>query len=212
MKILKLKIIHYSIGISLALLFFIQCTTTPKRAGKVTDVGVWQGKVLFSNKKTKKKKWSSITWASDSSQKKIRIDLYTVFYIPIATFIKQGQRNHLWIFNGKKYYSSKKGSDIIEHFTQVSLNPDVFFKLLSQPDLKKPWKCKHKKKKIKKSRCLFKNKNIQLWVEHHDQDQRVIQVEKEFQMIRFNIQREKTQVTEDNFKLLPTDEYEKVFL
>ena len=124
---------------------FIQCTSTPKKAGRVTDIGVWQGKLFFSNKKTKEKKWTYITWASDSSRKRFRVDLYTIFYIPLATFVKQDQKNHLWIFDGKKYYFSDNGSKIFEYLIRVPLNPNVSFKLLSFPHLEDQWECEEKK-------------------------------------------------------------------
>ncbi len=199
---------HRTLWIGLFLFLFAQCTFGPKRAGRVTDLGVWQGKVFFSNKKTKEKKWTYLTWASDSNQKRIRIDLYTIFYIPIATFLKKDKKNHVWIFDKKKYYFSRKASNVFEHFIQVPLNPNLFFKLLSQPDLDPHWKCKKKSKGITK--CLSKKNKIHIWIQHSDQDQRIIKIKKGSQILRLNLQREAIKVTDDNFKLLPTDEYETV--
>ncbi len=196
--------------ISLCFLLFTQCTSLPKRAGRVTDIGVWQGKIFFSNNKTKNKKWSYVTWSSDSSQKKIRIDFYTIFYIPLATFVKKNGKNHLWIFDEKKHYISDKGLNIFEHLIKVPLNPDIFFKLLSHPDSDTHWRCEQKKRGS--TRCVAKKDQIRLWIQHGDQDRRIIKIKRGSQILRLNLQREQTRVTDNNFKLLPTDQYEKVQL
>lgn len=188
------------------LLIFVQCTTAPERAGHVTDVGIWQGKVLIQNKKTNNKKWANVTWASDSTQQKMRIDVYAALMdIPIATFIKAGDEAHLWLFTERKYYFSKDGEKLFKFLTKMTLNPNVFYSLLGSPQPPSDdWKCKDGEGVFQ---CLSQENKTKLLVEYKDNDRRVIKVVKALKALRLRLVRSKVEVSEKHFKLLSTSHY-----
>ena len=190
-------------------LVLIHCTSRPKKAVETTDIGIWQGKLLFSDKKMKKNKWVSLTLASDSSKNRLRVDLYTIFYIPIATFVKQGTENYLWIFDEKKYYFSKNGSKLLKNLIQVPLDPELFFKLLNIPSLGQRWNCK-KIRKRETTQCVAKDNRVILSIKHNIPDKRIIKMKKGQKLLKFKLKKEHWQVNDENFKLLSTDRYEKV--
>ena len=195
----------------LCFLVLVSCASVPQKAGKFTDVGVWQGRAFFLNTKKKSKRWASVVWASDSSVDQLRIDVYTIFDIPLATFIKLEEKTHLWIFDEKKYYFSKNGKKLFDHLTKIPLDPNVFFKLLGDPQkLNARWQCQQKKDV---SECLSREDETRFLIQYESHDQRTIQVKKGPKTLRLELHRAKVQVSDDDFKLPQgLQQYEKIHL
>ena len=196
---------------ALCFLVLMNCASIPEKAGKFTDVGVWQGRVFFLDTKKKSKRWASIVWASDSSVDQLRIDVYTIFDIPLATFIKLGEKTHLWIFDEKKYYFSEDGKKLFDHLTKMSLDPKVFFKLLGDPKkLNASWQCEQKKDV---SQCLYREDGTKFVIQYESHDQRTIEVKKGPKILHLELYRAKVQVNGDDFKLPQgLKQYEKIHL
>lgn len=194
--------------ISLSFLFLTDCVTNPQRAGRTTDIGVWQGKVLLANTKTNHKKWANVTWASQSDKQRMRIDVYAVMDIPVATFIKIGEESHLWLFTEKKYFFSSNGEKLFKHLTKMTLNPDVFYSLLGTPvPPSDDWQCKDQERVFK---CHNQAEKMDLIVQHHDQDKRVINAHRGSKALRVRLLRSKVQVHDEHFKLLSTSHYKTI--
>lgn len=195
----------------LSLLFLIisvQCTTKPPLKRDVTDTGVWQGKLQLINEQTKDKKWANVTWASDSENDRMRIDIAAIMDIPLGTFIRDQQGSHLWMFTENKYFTSENGERLIQHLTQLSFDPENFFKLLGNLDpLEGNWKCSSNEERY---RCASKANGTTITVESDASDERIITIKKDLKALRLRLNKAKGEVQESHFKLLPTSQFKTI--
>lgn len=174
----------------------------------MTDTGVWQGKLQLTNEATKDKKWANVTWASDSENDRMRIDVSAIMDVPIATFIKSQEGAHLWMFTQDKYFSSADGEKMIKQLTQLSFDPDGFFKLLgSLEPLGGEWNCADSSTTY---RCASKRDKTVITVESDKSDQRIITIKNDLKALRLRLNKAKGEVLESHFKLLPTSQFKTI--
>ncbi len=181
------------------------CSTAPKSPGQHTDTGIWAGKVQMTNQQTSHRKWANVTWASDSDQDRMRVDVSAILDVPIATFIKNEEGSHLWLFTEKKYFFSKDGEKLFQFLTKLSVNPNIFYKLLGVPESPgTEWNCESQPQLFK---CFSRARQTQFSVVHADPNQRVIQVEKGPKTLRVRLSRSKVQLQDRLFKKLSTSQF-----
>ncbi|MEM7647004.1 MAG: hypothetical protein AAF203_08850 [Pseudomonadota bacterium] len=191
-------------------LFIAQCTTKPKTTLVGDDRGIWQGKVLMTNLKTKNKKWANVVWASDSSQDRMRVDVSAIFNVPVATFLKDGDQAHLWLFTEKKYYVSDSAERLFQQLTKLDVDPAIFFSLLGTPQPPSTeWQCKDKSDVFG---CVWKQKKVVLTVDHGDLDKRTIKVRRTGQSLRLRLSRAKVEVPDRLFTPLKTSQFKTIQL
>ena len=181
------------------------CSTTPHKTGDFTDLGVWTGKVQMTNKQTNHRKWANVTWASDSEQNRMRVDISAILDVPIASFLKNPDGYHLWLYTEKTYYHSMDGEKLFKHLTKLSVDPNIFYAMLGVP--KSPgqeWKCDSKSQVMK---CSSGQKQTRFSVQHDDPDRRIIKVEKDRKALRVRLSRTKVQLKDDMFKKLSTSQF-----
>ena len=191
-----------------AILLLSNCSTTPDSVGKHTDVGIWQGKVQMTNKKTNHKKWANVIWASDSNNQRMRIDVQAVFDMPVATFIKDGADNHLWLFTENKYFYSEDGEKLFKHLTKLSIDPSIFYSLLGHPQPpSEQWKCNDKAEVFQ---CVSQESKTRFSVKHQKKDHRIIKMFKGSKALRIRLFRSKVQVSSKLFKPLSTSHFKTI--
>lgn len=192
-------------------LFLIQCTTTPKSKEPLTDVGLWIGKVQMTNKTTNNRKWANVVWASNSVDDEMRIDVTAAIVdIPLATFIKNGEGFHLWLFTEKQYFTSEDGKKLFSHLTKLSVHPSIFYSMLGQPKAPgKQWKCKVGSDRME---CISKVNKTQLFVNGSNQNKREIKLNRGSKALRLRLSRAKVQVKKKMFQSLPTSQFKTIKL
>jgi hypothetical protein len=189
-------------------LLLAACSTNQMSSKESSDIGLWQGKVQMVDETTHNKKWANVNWASNSSIDKMRVDVYALMDIPVATFIKIGAESHLWLFTEKKYYYSDNGEKLFSFLTKINMNPDVFYSLLGKPRApNSQWKCSRLNEQFK---CQSKIDQINLLVDDSDNDQRVIRIHKEGKSLNFRLNRSKVEIQDENFKLLSTSQFKTI--
>lgn len=185
-----------------------QCTMTPKSTLPATDVGLWTGKVQMTNKTTNHRKWANVAWASNSVDDQMRIDISAIFDVPVATYIKNEEGAHLWLFSEKKYYFSQDSQKLFQHLTKLSVNPKIFYTMLGHPEkLGAPWHCKLGSSSME---CVARSNNTQLFVDHEVRDERVINIEKGSKALRIRLSRSKVQPNSQVFKTLSTSQFKTI--
>ena len=186
-------------------LFFVGCVTTPKGTGIKTDTGVWQGKAQMINLKTNRKKWVYVTWASDSSHDRMRVDVRALMDVPIATFIKRNSDNQLWLHTEGKHYQSDDGQELFSKLVRFPLNPDQFFGFLGKPgELGGDWTCNDNKQQYD---CYSPTHKVHLTIDHEEADRRKIALKKDSKALKIRLIRAKVQVEDRLFDPLPTSQY-----
>lgn len=189
-------------------LLLSNCTTTPKSKGPVTDVGLWQGKVLMTSATTKRNKWASVVWASDSINDRMKINVSAVFDYPVATFLKKGDRHDLWLFTEKTHFISNDGKRLFYNLVKISLDPKIFYSLLGQPQSPGPgWQCQLKEDLYS---CVSIQLKTKFTVDVTDSDRRVIKILKGGNILQLSLSRSKVQVNDSNFKGLNTSQFKTV--
>ena len=192
----------------LCLFLFVQCTTSQLKPQAATDVGVWQGKVLITNKKIDSHKWASLTWVSDSAQEKMRIDIHAIMNIPLATFVKGSDGAHLWIFQENKHYYSKDSQKLFKYLTKISLNPDIFYSLLGRPAA--PNSRRRCKDSTEIYKCYSKRERARMTVDYSDKNKRIITFERGSRALRLRLSRTKVQVDNVSFKPLSLSQFKTI--
>ena len=154
------------------LLLLSNCSTTPDSTGPHTDVGVWEGKVLMTNLKTKHKKWANLTWVSDSSNDRMRVNVSAVMNLPVATFLKSDGENQLWLFTENRHFTSGSGEKLFKYLTKLSLDPIIFYSMLGRPRSPgEEWKCEESDGQFK---CNSVSLKTRFSVAHDTRDERKI--------------------------------------
>jgi hypothetical protein len=184
---------------------FLGCTTTPG-TGQWTDRGIWTGKVQMTEANTAQRKWVYVNWASDSSQDRMRIDVSAVLDVPIATFLKNAEGAHLWLFTEGHYFFSHDGETLFKHFTKLSFDPRIFYDMLGKPQPPSAeWQCSEGSDVL---RCRSVLAKTQFEVRHGDPDRRLIRIEKDGKALRVRLTRSKVQVPRNVFRKLPTSQFQ----
>lgn len=182
-----------------------QCTSTPKSSGPHSDVGVWLGKVQMVNRTTNNKKWANVTWVSDSSSNRMRVDVSAILDVPIATFLMDGDKTHLWLFTEQKYFHSDDPAKLFRYLTKFSLDPKIFYSLLGTPrPPSSQWSCKDKEDSY---HCQYPAEKTRFSVNYEDVDKRIIKVLKGSKALQLRLSRSKVQVDEAQFKPLSTSHF-----
>ncbi len=197
-----------NILVGVTLLVLVACSSKPLTTGKHTDIGMWTGKVQMTNKTTNHKKWANVVWASDSESDRMRIDVSAIMDVPIATFIKNGEGSHLWLFTEKKYFHSQDGEKLFKHLTKLSVDPRIFYSMLGQP--RPPgsqWSCKDKSDVYQ---CSSSQEKTRFMVKHEEPDERIIKIEKGLEALQIRLSRSKVQVKEQLFKALSTSQFKTI--
>ncbi len=159
----------------------------------------------MTNKTTNHRKWANVTWASDSSEDRMRVDVSAVLDVPIATFIKNSEGSHLWLFTEGKYFFSEDGGKLFKYLTKLSVNPKIFYNLLGNP--KSPgteWQCKTDQEIFQ---CQSSADKTQFSVKTGEPNRRVINMEKGTKALRVRLSRSKVQLQDKLFKKLPTSQF-----
>ncbi len=195
---------------SLLLLFFVASCTTGKKdfKGPATDVGIWQGKVLMTNKTTDFKKWAYVTWASDSPNNRMRVNVSAVFDQPVATFLKKQESNDLWLFLEGKHFQSDDGRKLFEFLTKLSLDPKIFYSLLGTP--RSPgteWQCNKKEQVMS---CISKAYKTRFSVEYEDRNKRLIEIDRGSKALQIRLTRSKVQVEDKLFTPLRSSQFKTI--
>lgn len=194
------------ISFLLILILSVRCTTSHKMTQRHHDKGVWEGTVLVLNNKTKHKKWVSVNWVSDSDNQRMRIDVYAMLDIPVATYIKTGHEAHLWLFTERKYYHSIDDVKLFKQLTKMSVDPNLFFAFLGSPKPPSPqWQCKDEEGVMG---CVSAAEKAALTVDYREPNERVIQVKRRLKTLKLKLSRSKVQVDESLFKVLSTSQFE----
>jgi hypothetical protein len=201
-----------ALPLCLCLLFLVNCATTDRRARRdLSDTGVWTGKVMTTNPKTKMSQWANVSWTSDSDRQRMRVDVFAIMDIPIATFLKDGDEHHLWLFMEKKYYRSNDGRKLFYHLTKLPVEPAVFFELLGamriNQTLGPSWHCGEKKGL---HHCESKQLATQLSVDNHQADERIIKINKGANALRLRLSRAKVQFEDKVFRPLNTSQFKTI--
>ena len=164
----------------------------------------------MTNKTTKAKKWSNLTWISESTKDRMRIDMTGVFDVPIATYIKNKEGTHLWLFRKRQYFFSKDGGKLFRRLAHISMDPQVFYHLLGQPKGLNPhWSCKEQKAVLN---CVGKKENLRLSVKFPKGNQRLIAIESKAEALRIRLSRSKLQIQDKIFQPLSTPSFEIIKL
>ena len=195
----------------LLLVILVNCSTdqTTKLA-KVTDKGLWQGKVVVTNQKTGKKKWVFVSWASDSSADQMKINASAVFDIPVATFVKQKQANHLWLYQNKQYFQSDNGPALFEKLLRFPLKPELFYDLLGE--FKQPgpgWSCIEQDEG---THCKNPQSKASLKVDNSLADKRKIIIQRGDKHIEMRLTRSKVELKPSFFQLQQISGFERIVL
>ena len=174
----------------------------------LTDIGVWQGKALMINKQTKHKKWANLTWISDSRVQKMKINVYAVLDIPVASYLSSEENTDLWLFTEDKHYQSTDGAKLFKYLTKIEIDPKVFFSLLGRPEAPGgSWSCTDVDRLL---RCQSKSLKIKLSVNYGDKDQRNIEIYRQDQLLRLKLTRSKVEVKARHFKSISTPHYRTI--
>ena len=183
----------------------IQCVSKKPSEQAYTDIGLWVGKVQMTNQTTKQRKWVNVTWASDSSAEKMRIDVTAILDIPVATYIKNTEGFHLWVFTERKYYFSQDGKSLFKFLTKLSVDPNIFYSMLGQP--KHPgvgWQCD----KSEKAELSCKSEDsTQFIVKYSEANKRMIHINKGAKALRIRLSRSKVQLQDKLFNTLSTSQF-----
>ena len=189
---------------------FIGCQTTSKTGGKHSDRGIWSGKVQMINKTTNHKKWANVTWASDSSKDLMRVNVSAVFDVPIATYLKNKEGAHLWLFNERHYYQSNDAQKLFLHLTKLSVDPNIFYNLLGPVEKPgKGWSCKRSSVAMD---CYSSSKKVGLLAHFKSSDERVIRITKGEKALVLKLFRSKVEVSETVFSPLSTSQFKTIQL
>ncbi len=193
---------------TLVFLLLVQCSSKKKSSEPFSDVGLWAGKVLMTNKTTNHKKWVNVTWASDSENDRMRIDITAILDVPVATYIKNNKGYHLWLFTDRKYFFSQDGEKLFQHLTKLSLDPSIFYSLLGEPQPpSSEWACKNKDSILSCSSAVNKTRFL---VKHEEADERTIRIEKGVKALKIKLSKSKVQLQDELFKSLSTSQFKTV--
>ncbi len=199
----------YSHFFSLLLVsFLVSCATTPKSMQKSSDVGIWTGKVLMLANGSKDKKWANVTWASDSTKDRMRVDVVAFMDFPLATFIKSDNHFHLWLFMDKTYYHSNDGEKLFSQLTKMKVHPDLFYQLLSNGFLpKEDWSCREVSDE---NLCLSKDKKLKIVMGLPEQDERTMTLKNTKSEMRLRLNRSKVEMSDQHFKPLQSSQFKTI--
>ncbi len=191
------------------LFLLVQCTSNQKSGpGSLTDVGVWQGKVLMVNNVTKFKKWAYVIWASDSENNRMRVNVNAVFDQPVATFLKNKSTNDLWLFLEGKHFESNDGKKLFEYLTKLSLDPKIFYSLLGEPQSPgTEWQCVREKQEMS---CRSETYKTQFRVDYGEVNSRTIVIEKDSNTLQLKLSRSKVQVKDSLFKPVSSSQFKTI--
>lgn len=184
------------------------CSTSTKSSGPQTDLGIWQGKALILNKTVNNKKWANVTWASDSINNRMRIDVYALMDMPLATYIQVDGEAHLWMFTEKKYFVSKNPQKLFKYLTKLSLNPNIFYSFLGRPAAPNTeWNCE---KDNVKMMCKSQAAKTNIKVDFSDTNERIIKISRAGKSLRLRLSRAKVQTQDRDFELLSTSQFKTI--
>jgi len=194
------------------LLTLSNCATDRGRARTdLSDIGVWQGKVMSVNPSTHYRQVANVSWVSDSSRKRMRVDVYALFDIPIATFLKDGDSHHLWLFMEKKHYQSQDGRKLFQHLTKLPIDPNVFFELLGPmrvvESLGPSWSCRQEKGE---HQCESGEQSTWLSVHNQQADERKIKIVRGEKTLQIRVSRSKVGFDQGVFKPLSTSQFKTI--
>ncbi|MCJ8275473.1 MAG: hypothetical protein HRT44_01020 [Bdellovibrionales bacterium] len=199
---------HKLIPLIVSLLMLTNCATQQVGSGEKTDVGIWQGKVMMTNKNNKNRKWAYVTWVSDSPNQRMRIDVRAILDTPVATYIRDESGAHLWLYLDGKYFFSKDAEKLFSQLVKFSFDPDNFFSFLGNPKkLGEPWSCTNKDDLYT---CLSPKQKTNVSINHSENDKRVIKVEKGAKGLRVRLSRAKVQVGPQLFRKPSTTHFETI--
>ena len=185
-----------------------QCSTMDKSKGPVTDVGVWQGKILIKNTKTKKNKWASLIWASDSKNDRMKVNVSAIMDYPVAAFLRKDDQNDLWLFTENKHYRSVSGERLFQSLLKVSIDPKIFYSLLGNPQSPgNEWNCK---KDSDTFNCHSVKLKTKFSVDISSSNRRVIKINKGQKALQISLSRSKVQVTEKHFSGLNSSQFKTI--
>lgn len=186
----------------------VGCQTGPG-VGKTTDVGVWDGKVLMtSGKNSNNGKWAYVTWASDSTEDRMRVDVRAILDIPIATFLLSKDQAHLWLYRENKYYTSNNPKRLFSKLVKFELDPTIFFSFLSHPKrIGSEWQCR---KDSKKMLCVHSSEPLKVSLNFDGPNQREIRVKKPGKAFRLRLIRSKVEVHNKMFFPLKSSQFESI--
>jgi hypothetical protein len=129
--------------------------------------------------------------------------------IPVATFILQKNQADLWIYPQLKHYKSSDAKKLFEKFTKVSLDPKLFFNLLSaNKNLEKNWTCEAGAELVCKQEAL----NLDLRLEASAVDMRVIHASQAQKKLKIDLKRSQDQVSEKSFDFSGPPQFETIQL
>lgn len=196
----------------LCLLGLANCATDRGHARTdLSDIGVWQGKVMSINPSTNYRQVANVSWVSDSSRQRMRVDVYALFDIPIATFLKDGDSHHLWLFTEKKHYMSQDGRKLFQHLTKLPVDPKVFFQLLGPMQVAQvlgpSWSCVQKEGQ---HQCESREQSTWLSVENQQVDERKIKIVRGEKTLQIRISRSKVEFDQSVFKTLATSQFKTI--
>ncbi len=193
-------------------LLLANCATDRGRARTdLSDIGVWQGKVMSINPSTNYRQVANVSWVSDSSRQRMRVDVYALFDIPIATFLKDGDSHHLWLFTEKKHYMSQDGRKLFQHLTKLPVDPKVFFQLLGPMQVAQvlgpSWRCTQNGGR---HQCESTQQSTRLSVENQKIDERKIKIVRGEKTLQIRISRSKVELDQSIFKTLSTSQFKTI--
>lgn len=188
-------------------LFLVGCQTGVK-SGKTTDVGVWDGKVLMTGSSSQNAKWAYVTWVSDSTKGRMRVDVRAIMDIPIATFLLSKNRAHLWLYRENKYYTSDTPKTLFSKLVKFELDPSVFFSFLGRPkSIGSDWQCKKKQSEMF---CTHGLEPLKVSLRFPEADQREIKVKKPGKAFKLRLTRSKVEVNNKMFLPLKSSQFESI--
>jgi hypothetical protein len=180
---------------------------------KLVDTGLWEGRVMAINPKSKNRQWANVSWMSDSGSQSMRVDVFGIMDVPVATFLKVGDENHLWLFLESKHYYSQDGRKLFQQLTRLPIDPVVFFELLGpmrvQDAVGGDWTCF---RQDGQHQCQSKSLRTRLQVENRELDQRKIQIVQGQASLQVRLVRSKVEVNPKAFLPLNLSQFKTIRL